>query len=212
MLMTFLAPNYYSELEPVSEGSDREGREFSDDEESNGETQQTNTTNLISFRHAGQPLPPYLCPKQDATFHLYAHFHHLIDYRLAHFFNSAKTSQANKNKFFKDGILKGLNLTDDIQFSSAYTMYKLVDAAADQPAWHSGIVHYPLLKGVRLMYRNIIMAVKYKLCQKAYEVDMVWEPHREYNKEGNCIYSEIHTAVWLQENQVRALRHLMLDV
>ena len=56
-------------------------------------------------------------------------------------------------------------------------MYKLVDAAADEPAWHSGIVNYPLLKGVRFRYHNIITAVKYLLRQKAYEADMVWGPH-----------------------------------
>jgi len=80
MLTTFLAPNYYSESEPVSEGSDREARKFSDDEESDGETQQTDATNLISFRHAGQPLRLYFLPEQDAGFDMYAPFRHLIDY------------------------------------------------------------------------------------------------------------------------------------
>jgi len=212
MLTTFLAPNYYSELEPVSEGSDREAREFSDNEESDRETQQTDATNVISFRHAGPPLRPYLFPEQDAGFDLYAPFSHLIDYRLARFFNSAKTSQANIDKFFKDGILKGLNPTHDVQFCSAYTMYKLVDTAADEPAWHSRIVNYPLLKGVRFRYRNIITAVKYLLRQKAYKADMVWGLHREYDKEGNRVYSEIHAGTWWEENQVSALRRPTPDV
>jgi len=212
LLTTILAPDYsYDPSELVSEGSDREAREFSDDEKSDEDNPKADATNPFPLIQAGQPVRPYLFPEQDAGFDFHAPFRHLIDYQLARFFSSAKTSQGNIDKFFKDGILKGLNPTHDVQFRSAYTMYKLVDAAADEPAWHSGIVNYPLLKGVRFRYRNIISAVKYLLRQKAYEAAMVWGPHKEYDKGGNRVYGEIHTATWWEENQVSALRRPASD-
>jgi hypothetical protein len=61
-------------------------------------------------------------------------------------------------------------------------MYKLVDATANEPQWYSGTVNYPLLKGVRFRYRNIISAVKYLLRQKAYAADMVWGPQQHQEK------------------------------
>ena len=37
------------------------------------------------------------------------------------------------DQFFKDGILKDLNPTHRVQFRSSYTLYKLVDAAVNEP-------------------------------------------------------------------------------
>jgi len=107
---------------------------------------------------------------------LYSPFRHAIDYRLARFFNAVQASEKKINQCFKDGILKGLDPTHQVQFRSAYTLYKLVDKAADESGWHSGKVDYPLLKGVPFRYHNIISTVKYLLRQKLYAVDMVWGP------------------------------------
>ena len=54
-LTAMLAPNYSSDSEPMSEGCEREAREFSD-KESKQETGRTDAMNLISPRRAGQPL------------------------------------------------------------------------------------------------------------------------------------------------------------
>ena len=125
-----------------------------------------------------------------------------VDYRLARFFNSAKTSRKKIDQFFKDGIFKGLNPKHHVQFRSAYTLYKLVDAAASGPCWHKGTVNYPLQKAVPFRYRNISSAVKYLLRQKAYAADMVWRPQREYDNQGNRVYSEINTGTWWEDTQV----------
>ncbi|KAF8430918.1 hypothetical protein BGX38DRAFT_1146770 [Terfezia claveryi] len=82
-------------------------------------------------------------PEEDPNFNLYAPFRDSVDYRLARFFNSAKTSKGKIEQFFRDGILKSLNPTHKVQFHSAYTMYKLVDAAANEPRWRSGMRHHP---------------------------------------------------------------------
>ncbi|RPB21143.1 hypothetical protein L211DRAFT_851742 [Terfezia boudieri ATCC MYA-4762] len=162
-----------------SEGSNREAQDFSGESESDEE---------------GNPIRQHVFPEADPTFNLFAPFHTLIDYRLACFFNSTKTSKAKINQFFKDNLLKGLNPIHQVQFRTAYSMYKLINAATDEPSWRSGIVNYPLLKGVDFYYRNIIEAVKYLLYQKVYANEMAWGPRQEYDKQGDHVYSEIHTA------------------
>ena len=97
-LTAMLAPNYSSNSELVSEGCDREAREFSDKESDEG-TGQSDAINLIFPRRAGQPPQQYLCPEQDAGFDWYAPLPHLIDYRLIRFFHAAKTSQFKIDKF-----------------------------------------------------------------------------------------------------------------
>jgi hypothetical protein len=192
-----------SDAEVESEGSDREARDYSSDTESDEESPKTNGENAITEATAGIPIREYGFAEQDPAFDFYSPFRHAIDYRLARFFNAVQASEKKIDHFFKAGILKDLNPTHQVQFKSAYTMYKLVDEAADEPRWHSGKVDYPLLKGVQFRYRNIISAVKYLLRQKIYAADMVWGPRPEYDKQGNRMYSEINTGTWWEDTQVR---------
>ena len=205
----FLLPIGSPDIESELEGSDREARSFSNDSESDGED---TTANEIPGLCAGTPIRKHLFPARGPNYNLYAPFQHQTDYQLARFFNAAKTSQGLIDQFFKDGILKSLNPTYSIQFRSAHTMYKLVDAAASEPCWYSGTVNYPLQKGVKFRYRNIISAVKYLLRQKAYGDHMVWGPHREFDKQGNRVYSEINTATWWEDNQVSTFGRSTFDI
>jgi len=201
----FLGRCNSSDSEPESEGSDKEARDYCSDSESNEESQQTDTAIAISQPVAGIPIRAHCFPERDSEFNLYSPFRHAIDYWLAHFFNAVQASEKKINQFFKDGILKGLDPTHQVQFHSAYTLYKLVDKAADEPGWHSGKVDYPLLKGDPFHYCNIISTVKYLLRQKLYAADMVWGPQREYDKQGNRMYSEINTGTWSEDAQVSNL-------
>jgi len=163
----FLPSYNSSDPELESEASDREIRDFCSEEESDEHSQQPDaTTDGILIRE-------YSFPERDSGFSLYSPFCHAVDYRLACFFNAAKSSKLKIDLFFKDVILKDLNPTHEFQFRSAHTLYKLVDKAADEPHWHMGKVDYPLLKGVPFRYRNIIPAVKYLLKQKIYATDIV---------------------------------------
>jgi len=100
-------------------------------------------------------------PEQEPGYNLFTLFWNRIDYRLVRFFNSARTSKTKVDQFFKDGILSNINPRHHVQFRSAHTMYKLVDAAASGPRWYPGTVDYPLLKGVPFRYWNIVSAVRY---------------------------------------------------
>ena len=81
-------------------------------------------------------------------------------------------------------------------------MYKILDTGADEPRWQKGKVNYPLQNGVKFRYRNILSALKYLLRQKAYVDGMLWGLHKEYDKDGDRVYSEINTATWWEDNQV----------
>ena len=95
-----------------------------------------------------------------------------------------------------------MNPTHKVGFRSAYALYKIVDAGANEPRWYEGVVNYPLQQGVGFRYRNIISCVRYLLQQKAYAQDMVWGPVKEYDKQGDRVYGEMHTATWWEDNQV----------
>ena len=212
-----------SDTESEDEGSDREAREFengsesedavsepgsenessdpgSDDDSSDRKAQGSESdvegrqTNVVVQVLAGTPIRGYPFPERDPSYNLYAPFRHGADYQLAHFFNTAKTSQGNIDKFFRGGVLKALNPTHHVQFRSAYTMYKILDTGADEPRWQKGKVNYPLQNGVKFRYRNILSALKYLLRQKAYVDSMLWGPHKEYDQDGDRVYSEINTA------------------
>ncbi|KAF8426775.1 hypothetical protein BGX38DRAFT_1278901 [Terfezia claveryi] len=185
VLAAICSPDYLSsDTEFASKGSDKEARDFSSESESDDEGQQPDIGVSINNPHAGIPIRKHSFSEEDPNFNLYAPFRDSVDYRLACFFNSAKTSKEKIEQFFCDGILKSLNPTHEVQFHSAYIMYKLVDAAANEPRWHSGMVNYPLLLGVQFHDRNIISAVEYLLCQKPYASDLIntakwWEETQE---------------------------------
>jgi hypothetical protein len=52
-------------------------------------------------------------------------------------------------------------------------------------------------------YRDVIGCVHYLIRQIAYRPDMVYAPIREYDSSGDRLYSEMHTADWWWETQVR---------
>jgi len=142
-------------------------------------------------------------PEQEPGYNLFPPFRNRIDYRLARFFNSARTFETKVDQFFKDSILNNINPIHHVQFHSAHTMYKLVDTAASRPYWYPGMVDYPLLKGVLFHYRNIVSAVRYLLQHKAYAANMVWKAHREHDSHGDRIYGEINTVTWWEDTEVR---------
>jgi len=83
-----------TDAEPTSEGSDREVRYFASDSDSdsNAGGQQPNTRGTQYQVASGTPIREHLFPEQDPAFNLYAPFSNAVDYRLARWFNSARTS------------------------------------------------------------------------------------------------------------------------
>jgi len=194
-----------TDIEPTSEGSDREVRDFASDSDSdsNAGGQQPNTRGIQYQVASGTPIREHLFPEQEPAFNLYAPCSNAMDYRLARWFNSTKTSQMMINQFFKGGVFDTLNPTYPVQFQSAYKLNKLINEAASRPSWYAGAVDYLRLKAVPFCYRNILSAVRYVLHQRVYAGDMVRGLQCEYNSELNRVYSEINTGTWWEDTQVR---------
>ena len=188
-----------STTEGQDECSDRDVLDFSSDQ---SDSKCPRVHEVI--QRVGTPIRVYSFPEQDPSYNLYAPFSHSINYRLASHFSAAKTPKSKIDHFFKNNILKDLNPTLKVQFRSAYTLYKLVDSAANEPGWRTGKVNYPLQQGVEFQYRNIISGVEYLLRQVAHASHMLWRPHPKYNNEGDRVYNEMNTATWWEDNQVDA--------
>ena len=77
--------------ETPTEGSDKEVRYVSTDSEYDDEGQHSDTENPQHDPTCRTRIHEHLCPEQDSVFNLYASFRNPVDYRLARFFNSAKT-------------------------------------------------------------------------------------------------------------------------
>ena len=58
-------------------------------------------------------------------------------------------------------------------------------------------------RSLLFFYRNILDCVRYLLRQIAYRDDFIYTPWREYDSEGQRVYSEMHTADWWWDVQVQ---------
>jgi len=126
-----------SELE--SEGSNKEALHLFSESESDEDNPEPdminldpNMTNSMTLCHTDIPICAYSFLEEDPGLNLYASFQYHVDYHLACFFNHAKILQENIEQFLWEEILQCLNLMHHVEFHSAYTMYKLVDAATNE--------------------------------------------------------------------------------
>ena len=89
-------------------------------------------------------------------------------------------------------------------FQSAYSLEKQVktlDRFREYLSWTQATLE----SGehlTRFYYRNIVSCVCYLIRQVAYKEHMVYEPIREYDSNGDHLYSEMHKADWWWETQV----------
>ena len=117
-----------STREGQDEGSDREVLDFSCDK-SHSECYRVDEV----IQRAGTPIQVYSFPGQDPSYNLDAPFRHSIDYQLARHLIPPKKPKSKIYHFFNNNILKNLNPMHKVQFRSAYTLYKLIDSAANEP-------------------------------------------------------------------------------
>ena len=64
---------------------------------------------------------------------------------------------------------------------------------------------YELEKGFIYYVRDLQECIEYLLRQRAYAADLVYAPIREFGEKGQRIYTEMHTADWWWDVQVRTL-------
>lgn len=129
-------------------------------------------------------------------------FQSLDDFKLAKWFITSKVPRSRIDEYFSIGLSKSSSPC----FRSAYKLdqyIKALDPYQHLLTWNEGTFSHDDHSST-FFYRNIVHCVEYLLAQPAYREDIVYAPVREYGN-GERLYSEMHTADWWWETQVRVL-------
>ena len=125
------------------------------------------------------------------------------EFKLASWFIRSKVSKTRINDYFAEGI----GGTKSGTFQSAYRLEKYLDELdpfGQYLEWTQVTVECQKRPST-FFYRNIVDCVRYLRRQVAYKEHMVYAPVHEYDPDGNRMYSEMHTADWWWDFQVRKL-------
>jgi hypothetical protein len=132
-------------------------------------------------------------------------FNNIHEYKLAKFFVTKSSTKADIDEYFDEELCSA----DNRSFTSGHTLWKLLDRAIseDMPHIKEEIYKFNVINSndTQFLYRDIIECVQYLLRQPAYTEHLVVAPIKEYNDEGERMYSEINTADWWWNTQVRYL-------
>ena len=125
----------------------------------------------------------------------------LDDFKLANWFVTSKVPRSRIDEYFTIGLSKSTSPC----FKSAYKLDQYITALDPYQhflEWKEGIYKNDGYSST-FFYRDIVQCVEYLLSQPAYWDDIVYAPVREHNETGERLYSEMHTADWWWETQVR---------
>ncbi len=190
-----------------SEDSDEDNDDVIED--SDGRRLQPKSTQqgtaITLFEHAGRPL--------DGTFDLdeddldpFRPFSSKQEYQIASWCIKNSISRTAIDELL--GIQGFQHLTNT---TSAHRLFNKIDDMhypLDESSWEQGYVCFDRLEDpnieqtVPFWYRNPVECIEFLLQQPAYRDHMVYAPVREYNEEGERMYSELHTSNWWWRMQV----------
>jgi hypothetical protein len=127
-------------------------------------------------------------------------FHTAYDFHLAKWFVDSKITKRKIEEYFKKGLYQGAG-----SYRSAYTLYKVIQdlpTTLGEPSW---TFIEDQIDGETFVFchRDPIVCIQYLLSQTAYSDQMVFAPVKEFNAAGERMYSELHTAEWWWNIQVR---------
>ena len=129
----------------------------------------------------------------------------MYEYKLARFFHQSKTTLKQIDDFFKSNLLPAdLPETASVHFKSGLTWRNKMRDLVDLPIWHYGTVDFYLQQGCGFYYRDIQSTLEYLLQQRTFAEHLVYEPLWEFDGDGNCVYTDIHTGDWWWQTQVYA--------
>jgi len=153
---------------------------------------------------AGEPIEPFTNwngPTED--WNPWTPFQSAYDFKLARWFIESQTPKTGIDRFFSMGLA-----VSGSTFSSGHTLHKLIDCMEidmGENCWSTQKMEFCDSTEV-LYYRNPVQIISYLLRQRAYINDLVYAPIHEYNAEGERVYSEMHTANWWWETQVKVFQ------
>ena len=181
------------------------------------DTNECTEDGTISFpleREAGKVIAAYLFVRQwDPTYNFFRAFQNALDFKLARFFYSAHVPKVRIDEFYTDGILAAQTdaegsplapiLPTRFSFHSVYGSYHKLDDMVMDPGWKNGVVNFRLAKNTEFWYRDILQVLKYLLRWKSFSSHMFWAPVKNIDGRHERVYTEMNTASWWWDRQVR---------
>ena len=163
------------------------------------------TTQVQAYDNAGRLLfdvPSNQTYEKGLLMEPWCPFHTLDDFKLANWIITSKVPRTRIDEYFAIGLSKSASPC----FKSAYKLNQYIGALDPYQhllEWKEGAYTHDGHSST-FFYRDMVQCVEYLLSQPAYRDDMVYAPVREHNETGERLYSEMHTADWWWEMQVRA--------
>ena len=128
-----------------------------------------------------------------------------LEYKLARWFIDSQTPKSRINDFFNMGLSP---FKEDPRgfFSSADGLWKKITKMDNSHLLEFKDISVdfgiPNVNPSPCFFRDPVKLLKYILKQPAYARNMVWDAVREFDEDGNRVYSELHTADWWWDEQV----------
>jgi hypothetical protein len=199
-------PTGYNRSDYETDSSDSEPEHASDGEENSAASfSSSNIRSVVeAYENAGRPVADVARGHQYEDGLLadpWRPFHTLDDFKLANWFITSKVPRSRIDEYFAIGLSK----SESPCFKSAYKLDQYIHALDPYQhllEWNEGIYTHDGHNS-SFFYRDIVRCVEYLLSQPAYREDIVYAPVREYDETGERLYSEMHTADWWWETQVR---------
>ena len=144
-------------------------------------------------------------PPEEAETRWYP-FSNKLEYRLASWFIHHQVSKTAINEFFKLQLGGGFTT---IELTSTYTLREKIDLLHNElgpRSWTCAEVRFSDSIVEVFYYRDPIKIIRYLFRQRLFKDVTVYAPIKEYNTQGERIYSELHTGDWSWETQVGVTR------
>ena len=140
---------------------------------------------------------------RSELFNPLAPFESVYKYKLARFFHRSKMPLPQIDEFIKSNLLPSdLPQTSRVHFKSGYTWRNKMRWLIDQAPWLHGTLDFHLPQGCAFYYRYVESTIAYLLRKRTFAQHLVYEPVREFDEEGNTVFTEMHTGDWWWQKQV----------
>lgn len=153
----------------------------------------------------------YFIDSKDTQWNPWQPFASAAEFKLARFFLESNTPKSSIDDYFNNGLCHVE--AENMSFTTGESFYKALNRMhGGAPSWQDGEIE--IVENIKpssttsFYYRNVVDCAHYLLRQPCYTEDMIFAPVREYDGDGHRMFSEMHTASWWWDTQVRAITSL----
>ena len=135
-------------------------------------------------------------------------FSDAYDFKAARFFLTSDNFDVAIRQFYNEGLARPPDSYNPItpRMTSAESFKRrleLMDKVMSSSKWNCGEVLYPRdRKTTKFYYRDIATLIRHIIRQPYVAEHLVFLPQKDYDSDGNRLFSGLHTAEWWWEEQV----------